>query len=142
MYDIINRINDQNALTKLDNIAGNLKCIRSFNESANSNVKSLNYDLGLYDFIVMMINVQANPSATDPSKIIRFFEDGTNPDTTHGLFLGDGSVYELKGLENINQFKFISVDGLQHTLAVNVYANVQSKRYSDPTVTVQSSSSI
>jgi hypothetical protein len=72
-----------------------------------------------------LIVVEADPSTTDKSKVIRikeFIEDNAFPTSTIGIPLGDFSVYEVKGKKNMQNFRAISIEASkQHIFRVQYY---------------------
>jgi hypothetical protein len=72
-----------------------------------------------------LIVVEADPTTTDKSKVIRikeFIEDDSFPTSAIGIPLGDFSVYEVKGKKNMQDFRAISIEaGKLHILRVQYY---------------------
>ena len=70
-----------------------------------------------------LIVVEAAPTASDKSRVIRFREDGNAPDARNGIPLGDLGVYEVKGKENMLGFRAIGIQAfLIHTIQVQYFA--------------------
>lgn len=69
------------------------------------------------------IIVEASDSATDKTKVIRFWEDGSYPNAYNGMPLGDLGTYEVKGKENMQRFKMIGIQAYNmHQVQVQYFA--------------------
>jgi len=69
-----------------------------------------------------LIVVEASASTTDKSRVLRFWEDGSNPSQYFGIPLGDLGVYEVKGKENMQRFKMIGIEAFNvHTVQVQYF---------------------
>lgn len=79
MYDIQNRINDINALRKLDNISGNIVCIDEKDLIlVNDDIRNLEFPPGVFDYVVALITADTNvPNAFE--NLFVFTEDGSDP---------------------------------------------------------------
>lgn len=72
-----------------------------------------------YSAIIVII---AHASAVRTDDVARFWEDGSIPTAAQGLVLGDRTPYEIKGRDNLSNFKIIGVDaGLTHSLQIQYY---------------------
>lgn len=73
--------------------------------------------------VYALIVVEANSLAPDKSKVIRFTEASNAQATpTRGMPLGDLSVYEVKGVRNLINFRAISINaGIRHTMRIQYY---------------------
>jgi hypothetical protein len=55
-------------------------------------------------------------------KCVRFYESGSVPTASNGMFLGNLDTYEIKNYENMLRFKIIGTEaGKTHTLQVLYY---------------------
>ena len=96
------------------------ECIGAETLSVSWNVPlSLNIPLGTQYALIV---VEAAPTSIDKSRVIRFREDGSNPDARNGIPLGDLGVYEVKGKENMLGFRAIGIQAfLIHTLQIQYF---------------------
>jgi hypothetical protein len=65
--------------------------------------------------------LEAAQGATPGAIIARIWQDGTHPTTGKGLPLTNGSLIEIIGLDNIQNTRIISVDGLAHKIQVQYF---------------------
>ena len=72
-----------------------------------------------------LLVVEADPTSAEKAKVIRFkeFDTITNPPTaTVGIPLGDLSIYEVKGVENLLNFKVIGIEaGKVHSIKIQYF---------------------
>jgi len=69
-----------------------------------------------------MLITESDPNQNNKDLIIRFREDGSNPSADEGMPLGDMGVYEVKGKENMSQFRMIGIEaGKQHKVRVQFF---------------------
>jgi hypothetical protein len=57
-----------------------------------------------------LLIVEAFSLTADKTKVIRFREDGTAPDASYGMPLGNMGAYEVKGKENMQRFRMIGIE--------------------------------
>lgn len=70
------------------------------------------------------IMVQADATATDSTKAIRFTENDATPTNAFGFVLGDGDFYEVAG-DMLNDFSMISAEvGKSHKVFVQFYESI------------------
>lgn len=85
---------------------------------SDGNVKSLTVpDNARY---ALMVLEEAGGSGT--SKLIRFWEDGSNPTTTEGIVRGDLDAWDIVSLSNLKDFKAIRLTAASHKLFVQYYS--------------------
>ena len=69
--------------------------------------------------------VEADKTCEDKTKVIRFKEFDTiesPPSGTDGIPLGDLSIYEVKGITNLNRFRAIGIEaGKEHSIKVQYF---------------------
>ena len=71
---------------------------------------------------VALIESEIDGSDTNQAAGIRFWQDGTNPDATHGQTLGQLGVVKIHTIRNILNAKFIGVtSGKTHKLQVQYF---------------------
>lgn len=70
-----------------------------------------------------LLCVEADSTAADKTKVIRFYEDGTAPTSTDGFPLGNLDFYEIDNRANMFGFKMIGIEAAKtHTIQVLYYA--------------------
>ena len=68
------------------------------------------------------ISIEADGSATEKSRVVRFKENGSDPSANSGIALGDNDLYEITGLLNLESFRVIGVEvGKSHVIRVQYY---------------------
>jgi hypothetical protein len=74
-------------------------------------------------YVVMV--VEADPSVSDKSKVMRIkeFDTVNNPPTAiMGIPLGDLTIYEVRGSENLKNFRAIGIEaGKTHLITIQYY---------------------
>ena len=69
-----------------------------------------------------LVVIEADASSTNLDRVVRFREDGTNPNATDGLPIPDNGKLEVSDL-NLANFKMIGIEGgKNHTAQVLYYA--------------------
>jgi hypothetical protein len=63
----------------------------------------------------------ANNGIAAGTVLIRFWMDGTWPSTVNGLPAYNGMTFEIQGIQDLTNFRFISADGNQHILQVQFF---------------------
>lgn len=63
-------------------------------------------------------------SANGNNKPIRFWSDGTWPTTVEGMPGYDGMTYEIQGLDDLNNLRFISIDGGTHVIQLQFFSYI------------------
>jgi hypothetical protein len=66
----------------------------------------------------------ANNSIPAGQPLIRFWMDGTWPSTISGIPTYDGQSYEIQCLDDLQNFRMISVDGNQHVLQIQFFSAI------------------
>jgi hypothetical protein len=59
---------------------------------------------------------------TGTAKLIRFWEDGSNPTTTTGIVRGDMDAWDVVSYANLKSFKIIRLTASAHKLFVQYYS--------------------
>ena len=74
------------------------------------------------------IMVEADQTAFQKNRVIRFKENGTAPALNSGFALGDNDIYELIGKENLKNFSVIGIEESKtHFLRIQYYKTAQSQ---------------
>ncbi len=69
-----------------------------------------------------VITIEAAAAEADEPRVVRFTEDGSDPTDTDGMPLGDNGTVEVKGSDNLANFKIIGITAaLTHTLHIQFY---------------------
>lgn len=63
-----------------------------------------------------IIVAEADPAQTDKNVIVRFREDGYDPNPSGGMPLGHMGVYEVRGKENMERIRFVGTEPGRNTL--------------------------
>ena len=72
------------------------------------------------------IHIEADDTASKPSRVVRYKHNGTTPTSNSGKSLGDSDVIEVFGKANLDAFKVIGIEnGKSHFLRVQYYKTVQ-----------------
>jgi hypothetical protein len=72
---------------------------------------------------IALIEAEVDSTDTNQTAAIRFWQDGSSPDSTHGQTLGQLGVVYIKTIRNISNAKFIGVtSGKTHKLQVQYFA--------------------
>lgn len=70
----------------------------------------------------VLIKVQKVGAPTDVTNLVRYTQSDTGvPTTTHGMWMGDGDVFEVNNNFNFKDMKVISSDGGLHILTIEYY---------------------
>lgn len=64
-------------------------------------------------------------SPTDSSKVIRVLENGKDPSSTEGFSFGDGDIYFVNGINNIQNFKAIALGGVTVTMHIQFFRTIE-----------------
>jgi len=68
------------------------------------------------------ISIEADGSAAEKSRVVRFKENGSDPSANSGIALGDNDLYEITGRWNLESFRVIGVEaGKSHIIRVQYY---------------------
>jgi hypothetical protein len=68
-----------------------------------------------------MITLEAASGANKDDVLARFWQDGTHPSNTNGLPLKHMGVIEIRGTENVKNFRIITADDKPHTINVQYF---------------------
>lgn len=78
------------------------------------------------DAVSAEIHIEADATATKPSRVVRYKQNGTAPTANTGMALGDGDVLEVFGKTNLDVFEVIGIEtGKSHTLRIQYYTTTQ-----------------
>ncbi|MBD1364374.1 hypothetical protein IDJ77_11195 [Mucilaginibacter sp. ZT4R22] len=66
--------------------------------------------------------LEAAPGADKSTALGRFWSDGTWPGTVTGMPMYHGSVIEIVGMEDLNNTRIITTDGLTHKINVQYFS--------------------
>jgi len=68
------------------------------------------------------ISIEADGSAAEKSRVVRFKENGSDPTASSGIALGENDLYEITGRWNLESFRVIGVEaGKSHIIRVQYY---------------------
>ncbi|HAP69921.1 MAG TPA: hypothetical protein DCR04_09395 [Flavobacteriales bacterium] len=68
------------------------------------------------------ISIEADGSAAEKSRVVRFKENGSDPTASSGIALGENDLYEITGRWNLENFRVIGIEaGKSHVLRVQYY---------------------
>ncbi|WP_113636108.1 hypothetical protein [Nubsella zeaxanthinifaciens] len=68
-----------------------------------------------------LITLEAAPGADRDEVLARFWQDGTHPTNSRGLPLKHMGVIEVRGFENVKNFRIITADDNAHILQVQYF---------------------
>ncbi|HSZ72479.1 MAG TPA: hypothetical protein VK750_07360 [Cytophagaceae bacterium] len=69
-----------------------------------------------------VIVIESQVTQFNKDIVVRFREDGHDPDASNGMPLGDMGVYEVKGTNNMSRFKMIGVEAnLTHQVRIQYF---------------------
>ena len=72
-----------------------------------------------------LIMVESDPTATDPTRAMRFKENGVSPTPSSGFGLGNNDVYQIKGNEHLKNFRITGIEeGKSHFVQVQFFKKV------------------
>ena len=57
-----------------------------------------------------VIIIEADETCNTLHRVVRFKENGTEPNSSSGFALGDNDMYSIIGKQNLEQFKIISIE--------------------------------
>lgn len=78
-----------------------------------------------YNDVVALIHIECEASFTDKLKVMRYGYGTDTIDATNGLHLGNNDVFELSSIEQIEAFKFITLEDQKAvTLQVQYYHKI------------------
>lgn len=68
-----------------------------------------------------MIVLEAAAGADKDAVLARFWQDGTHPSNVKGLPLKHMGVIEIRGQENVRNFRIITADDRPHTINIQYF---------------------
>ncbi len=80
------------------------------------------YSLTVPDQARYALMVLEEAGATGTAKVIRYWEDGSNPDAATGIARGDLDAWDVMSYSNLKSFKAIRVTANSHKLFVQYYS--------------------
>ncbi len=80
------------------------------------------YSLTVPDQARYALMVIEETGSTGTQKIVRFWEDGSNPTASDGIARGDMDAWDVISYSNLKDFKIIRVTAAAHKLFVQYYS--------------------
>lgn len=98
-------------------------CLATKELTLSATAQSLSFSgLSQIDIGSVAIKVKKTGSPLDSSHLVRYTQANLDtPTTTHGIFMGDASYFEITNNTNVSNLKLISADGGFHTLSIEYY---------------------
>ncbi len=89
------------------------------NLPSNTNLVMRLHQLGNYKSA--MIVLEAAEGADKDEVLARFWQDGTHPSNVKGLPLKHMGVIEIRGQENVKNFRIVTADDRSHTINIQYF---------------------
>jgi hypothetical protein len=113
-YTPFPKANQENALTN-----STLVLYTAGSVPLNTNMVMQLHQQGNYSSA--LITLEAAQGADKDEVLARFWQDGTHPTNSRGLPLKHMGVIEVRGFQNVKNFRIITADDRAHTLQIQYF---------------------
>lgn len=98
-------------------------CLATKELTLSAAAQSLDFtSISASDIGSVAIKVRKTGAPADTTHLVRYTQAlGDTPTTSHGMYMGDASYFEITNSTNVGNLKLISADGLFHILSIEYY---------------------
>jgi hypothetical protein len=117
--------NFNKALARTNSILADKVCLKTEEYTLTGTAANLPFTgISSDDVYSVIIKVKKAGSPADESHLVRYTQVSTDtPTTSHGMWMGNGDLFEITNKANIQGMKVISADGGAHILTIEYYGN-------------------